>query len=259
MSETQDLEIYNIYDYISSIFIYSHVKTYLIDPKRQKVELGFDLALLILSAIFLIFTAIKLVIIIIYFFFFQAAAAFFKFLYILFKSKFKINCGSSCRNGFSFLKKIFKRIITFNFYLYENNIIGLIMIISFLFFLTTSSLFYIQNYYQINEEEKSYEYMILFYLHFESILLIQLLCSSFYACTNIAQMNLYIFSSIGIFVILNLILFLTYIIKNRIEDVEGIFENSEPQLVTNIAFNFIFLILYGKCLINIIFFKKKSK
>ena len=39
MSETKDDFIYNFYDYMKSIFIYSHVRTYLIDPKRQEIEL----------------------------------------------------------------------------------------------------------------------------------------------------------------------------------------------------------------------------
>ena len=52
MSETQDEFIYNYYDYMSSIYVYSHVKTYLIDPNRQRWENYSDIFLLGFSGFF---------------------------------------------------------------------------------------------------------------------------------------------------------------------------------------------------------------
>ena len=120
MSETKDTFMYNYYDYISSIFIYNHVKTFLIDPERQELEAKGDLILLIMTFICFLAVATKLLIIIIYFFFFQAFWAFIKFIISLFRTKFKINYGPSCKNFYYFMKKMAKRIITFNFYLYQN-------------------------------------------------------------------------------------------------------------------------------------------
>lgn len=259
MSETRDLFIYNFYDYMSSIFIYSHVKTYLIDPNRQKVEKIIDIILLVISAICFSATLFKINVIILYFAFFHALPAFCKFLKVLCKTKFRINFSLTICNALNFFKKICKRIITFNFKLYHNNYVGFIMIFSYLFFLIISFEFYRQNNIHVDEVEKSFEYMIYFYLHFESILLVQLLCSSFYACKDTRDMNSAILSALGIFILLNLILFISYFIKDRIENVEGIFEHYEPQLITNLVFNFIFILINGKCLYNIIRFNKNCK
>ena len=133
------------------------------------------------------------------------------------------------------------------------------MIVSYIFFLFSSAIFYYKNTYEAEIPEKNTEYMIYFYLHFESLLLVQLLCYSFYACTDIKDMNITILSALGIFILLNLILIIGYFIKEKIENVDGIFEHNEPQLIINIIFNVIFSLLTIKCLINIFCFKKNSK
>lgn len=259
MSETKDLPIYNFYDYMSSIFIYSHVKTFLIDPKRQQVEVICDWILLILTLICFIGTLFKIGLILIYFFIFQVLRAFGRYICSLCKLKGKISFCTSFINGCSFLKKIIKRTITYNFLLYQNFLIGTTMICSYLFFLFSSTIFYLKNKDEAEIPEKNTEYMIYFYLHFESLLLVQLLCYSFYACTDIKDMNITILSALGIFILLNLFLLIGYYIKEKIENVEGIFEHNEPQLIANIIFNFIFSILTGKCCYNIWTFKKDSK
>jgi hypothetical protein len=256
MSETKDLFIYNFYDYMSSIYIYSHVKTFLIDTSRQKSEYGFDIVLLIISFIIFILILFKVVIIIFYFLFFRTFTAFIHFIKTLTKVKFKIEYCSSFKNAISLLKKVFKRIFTFNFYLYDNNIIGFIMIFSYFIYFISASLFYFSNLELIDNPEKSEYYMILFYLHFESILLIQILCSSFYACRN---MKIAILSGLGIFISLNCILITGYFIKEKIENVNGIFEHNEPQRIMNIIYSVIFLLLNGKCLISIILYQKDGK
>lgn len=256
MSETQDTFLYNYYDYMSSIYIYFHVKTYLIDPSRQAVEKVFDNILLYLSLFFVLGIGFKIVVILIYFIFFQAFAAFIKFIINLFKLRFRINYGSSFKNAGSYLKKVIKRIFTFNFNLYNNKIVGSIMVISYFLFLISSTYFYSENNKHINESEKPEGYMRLFYFHFESILLIQLLCFSFYSCHN---MNIATACAVIFWVLLNIILYLGYLIKDRIENVEGIFEYNEPQLIMNMLFNLIFFLLDIKCFYNIIFSKKYRK
>ena len=255
MSETQDLPIYNIYDYLKTIYIYSHVKTYLIDPDRQSIEFYFDIALLLLSSFFLFFSLFKLATIVIYLIVIQSFSAFIAFINSLFRLKFKIKFCSSFKNGMNYLWKIFKRIGTFNFYLYENNIVGAIMILSYCFYILFSFYFFLLNLLFIKEVEKSKEYMHVFYLHFESFILIQLLCSCFYALRNT---NLAVICAFGIFIFLNLTILFGYLTTEKLENVIGKFEHNEPEEIMNIVINIILLLLNGNCLFNISF-KRKGK
>ena len=255
MSETRDIFLYNFYDYMKSIFIYSHVRTYLIDPKRQEIELLFDILLLVIAAFFIFLSLFKFLVIIIYFFCVQALPAFITFIKMSCKSNFKTNYSSSCKNAMNYLKKVTKRICTFNFYLFENNIIGFFMVLSYFIFILSSFIFNLENVRDIHSSEKSEFYMVIFYLHFESILLIQILCSAFYGCHN---SKIAMSCGFGIFLLLNGILFIGYFITERIEDVDGIFEFDDPQAVMNIIFNLILFLLNGNCL-YILTFKKFGK
>ena len=38
MSEMKDLFFYNFYDYMKTVYVYSHLKTYLVDKQRQEIE-----------------------------------------------------------------------------------------------------------------------------------------------------------------------------------------------------------------------------
>ena len=238
MSETRDEFLYNYYDYMSAIYVYSHVKTYLMDPKRQEVENGFDLGLLILTVICLSAAMFKIAVIIVYFIFFHAFSAFLNFFKSLFKLKFRIDYSSSFHNAFSFIQKVIKRIF------------------SYIIFLFSSCFFYFLNQDHITDSEKTENYMYHFYLHFESILLIQLLCSSFYACRNtkLATIN-----ALVIFLLLNIILYFGFLVKEQIENYKGLYEHNEPQLTMNIVFNFIFLLLNGKGLWNFVTYNNNSK
>ncbi len=146
MSEIKDELIYNFYDFMKSVYIYSHVKTSLLDRSRQNIEMFAIYSLLVLSLIFFIFTIFKIIIILVYFLLMQAVTGFIKFIISLFKTKFRVNFCSSFINAFSFLGKICKRIYTFNFYLYDNVMIGIIMIGSFTAFLLSSFVFYIMHF-----------------------------------------------------------------------------------------------------------------
>ena len=256
MSEMNDSFLYNFYDYVKSIYIYSHVRTNLKDPERQKIEQGSNIFLIILALAFVIVSAFKVIVIIFYFIFIQAMSAFINFIISIFKTKFKINFCSNVKNALSYLGKVFKRIYTFNFYIFDNIIIGLIMIFSYFFFLIASGVFYLENHSLIEDIEKPKYYMVTFYCHFESVILIQLLCSSFYACRN---MKISTFLSIGLFLIMNAMLIIGYFITKIIEDVDGCFEFDEPQSLMNIFFNSILLFLNSISLVNICVYEKNGK
>lgn len=256
MSEMNDSFLYNFYDYVKSIYIYSHVKTNLKDRGRQTIEQGSNIFLVILSLSFVILTVFKIIVIIFYFIFIQAFSGFINFIISIFKTKFKINFCSNLKNAISYLSKVFKRIYTFNFYLFDNLFVGFVMIYSYFFFLISSCVFYFQNNNLIEDIEKPRYYMKSFYCHFESLILIQILCSSFYACRN---MNIATYVSIGLFLIMNAMLIIGYYITKRIEDVNGSYEHDEPQSLMNILFNAILLFLNTISLFKCIIYNKNSK
>ena len=256
MSETKDEFIYNYYDYISPIFVYPHVKTFLIDKKRQEVEQVIDYFLLIISMVLFVLIGFKLVVIMIYFVLVRSSFQVIKFFINLCRFKCQTNICTSLKIALHNIKKVIKRIFTFNFYLYDNIPIGAIMVLSYLLFLASSAVFYLVNNNEISSPEKSIHYMKLFYVHFESMLMIHLLCISFYSCRN---MSLDTLTGIILFILLNVLLYLGYLIKEKMENVEGIFENKEPQLIMNSLFNFIFLFINAKSFWNAFFHNSKSK
>ena len=69
MSEMNDSFIYNFYDYVKSIYIYSHIKTNLKDVEKQPLEEGINLALQYISISFLVVSIFKIFVIIFYFIF----------------------------------------------------------------------------------------------------------------------------------------------------------------------------------------------
>ena len=71
MSQMIDNPIYNFYDYAKSIYIYSHIKTNLIDSDREVIEKWTNIFLGSLSIFFALSTAIKIFIILFYFLIFQ--------------------------------------------------------------------------------------------------------------------------------------------------------------------------------------------
>ena len=60
MSEIKDSFIYNFYDYMKAIYIYSHVKTNLKDKQRQKIEDVTNIILIIFTLFFFILYLYKL-------------------------------------------------------------------------------------------------------------------------------------------------------------------------------------------------------
>ena len=256
MSETQDKLIYNFYDFLKTIFVYSHVKTYLIDPKRQNYELFFDGFLLGISIVFMASEFFKIFTIYVYFFFVRTICALINFIKVLKQSKFKIDFCQSFKNGIIHFAKDSKRFCTFNFYLFENNWIGFIMIFFYLLFLISSFIFFIMNFIEIKLPEKTEGYLVMFYIHFLSFVLIQLLCTSFYACRNT---KIAIISAFVIFLFIFCLTIIGYKITETLEDVVGKFEIDYPQQVMNIIYNSIFLLLNGNCFYNFWTYKKEGK
>ena len=186
----------------------------------------------------------------------QALTGFFKFIISLFKTKFNVNFCSSFKNAISFLCKICKRMYTFNFYIYDNSCISLIMTGSFIVFLLVSALFYFLNLLYIEKVEKSIEYLIFFYFDFEFTILIELLCNCFYSCRSmITSTSL----ALGFFITMNSVLFLGYGYTYILQDKYGSFENQEPQKIINLIFDGILLLLNISSLHKIITYDQNCK
>jgi hypothetical protein len=256
MSEMKDLFFYNFYDYMKTVYVYSHLKTYLVDKQRQKIEEKTLAVLLGLIVSFLILSALKFMIIFFYFLFIQALTSFCKFLKTLCKTKFNVNFCSSFRNAMSYLWKVLKRVYTFNFYVFGNRLNNFIMVVSYFFLLITSCTFFVINNNLLSEIEKSESYLVFFYLHFEAIIFCQLLNASFYSKVPLTSSIIY---SFGLFLTFNGILFFGYHIKNIYENRYGSFEYEEPQSILNIIFNSILFLLNFNCLIRILIHKKNGK
>lgn len=256
MSEMIDSFLYNYYDFIRSIYLYSHIKTSLIDPQRQTLEIAINIILGITSSILTFTFLFKIFIILFYFLFMQSLTGFINFIISIFKTRLKINFCSSFINSMHYLVKIFKRFYTFNFYLFKNRYIGFLMVSSYFVFIFSNIMFNLKNFYLLDIIEKPKYYVELFYVHFESSILIQLLISSFYACRD---MKISSIIGLSIFVVFNIILILGYFITDRIEKVDGIFECNEPQHFMSLVFNAVFLFLNSISLCNIIFYKKDCK
>ena len=255
MSEMNDKFYYNFYDYMKTIYIYSHVKTNLLDKDRQYLEELTIGILAFLSISFLSVSLFKVFVIIFYFIFMQSFAALIKFIISLYRTRFKVNFCSSFQNAIQYLGKVCKKIYTFNFNLFDNIFIGLAMNASYYLFLFSSACFYYRNIILIQDIEKDLYYMHWFYIHFESAILVQLLFASFYACRNMKISTLLGF---GLDASMNAMLFLGYYINVLYENSEGTFENNEPQRIMNIIFNTILILLNGVCLFNIVLYKKNS-
>lgn len=256
MSEIKDLFVYNFYDYMKTVYVYSHLKTYLVDKQRQKIEEYTLYALLVLIILFLALSAIKFFIILFYFLFIQALTSFCKFLKTICKTKFKLNFCSSFRNAMSYLWKVLKRVYTFNFYIFGNKFNNFIMVGSYLVLLFSSLAFFNTNNTELSEIEKTGRYLVYFYLHFEAIILVQLLNASFYSKVPLTSSIIY---SFGLYLTMNGMLFFGYFIKDIYENRYGSFEFQEPQEILNIIFNSILFLLNFNCLIRILIHRKNGK
>ena len=255
MTDLKDL-LFNYYEFIKSIYVYSHLKTNLVDKYKQTTEMVALYILIIITSLIFFFAMFKIIIIIIYFFCIQANTAFFRFIRLVYVTKMQINFKASFKNAISYLSKICKRLYTFNFYIYQKIFIGIINMLSFITFLISTFWFEILNLKYISKENKPDSYLWLFYLNYEFTLLTEFLCTTFYSCRNMVMSTLI---ALGYFILMNFILIIGYNIKELNEDMHGAFEYEEPQKIMNIVFNIILLMLNFINLVKIIRFNKNGK
>ena len=175
---------------------------------------------------------------------------------MLLKTIFKINFKSSCKNSLMFFGKVFKKIYTFNFYIFYTKFVSTFMILSFWVCLISNFFFNRINLKYIEKVEKENDFLWGFYLSFQFNLLIELVCSTFYIHPN---MNISTLLALGYYFVLNVIIIVIFFWAERKEFLNGAFLLEEPQRVLNIIIFFILLVLKLNCLYKVIKFDKKSK
>ena len=256
MSETKDGLKYDLYDFTKSIYIFSHMKTILVDKTVQYFEAVLLFIILLVTIILAIFVLFKILIIFVYFLAFQASIAFKNFIQLSYKSRCDISCKNSCKYFLLFVWRILKKIYTFNFYIIQNKTISLLLVIFFLINFIFNSIFLILNIMQIEMIEKDDAFINFYFLSFEFYLLMELICYMFYSVRNIFHAVLLAF---GYFITLNLIIALAFLYVWKYEYLYGGFMLNEPQRILNIIIFSILMILKIYCLYKIIYFNKESK
>ena len=256
MSETKEALKYDLYDFTKSIYIFSHMKTILVDKKVQIFEEYLLKLIRDLTLVIVIFVLFKIIIIFGYFIVFQASIAFKNFIQLSYKSKCDISCKNSCKYFLLFFKRILKKIYNFNFYIIQNEIISLILLLLFLTNIILNYLFMDKNIDQIDKIEKDDTFIDLYFSSFEFYLLMELICYMFYSVRNIFHAVLLAF---GYFITLNIIIAFPFLYVRKYEYLYGGFMLNEPQRILNIIIFSILLILKIYCLYRIIYFNKESK
>ena len=256
MTEIEDNYFYDIYEFSKSVYLFSHMKTNLVDDKVQKVERTAIILVLIISIVAFFFVLFKTLIIIGYFLCMQATTAFIKFIQMLFKNKFNINFKSSCKNSLLFFGRVCKKLYTFNFYIFYSKIISGFMIFSFWICLLSNFLFNIFNIELITEPNKSTFFFVFFFISFECNLLIEFICCTFYAHPNMCTSTSLAF---GYYIVVNIIMALVFLYARRMEELYGAYLLEEPQRILNVIIFSILFVLKVNCLIKISQFNKRSK
>ena len=165
MSKIHESFFYNLYDLIKNVYVYYHMDTYLIDKELQTQQNFYMMGILFVTLLINTAILLKLFLIILYFIIIHTILNFIKFINSLFKTKCKINWKSTMKNTLLYFKQLISRIYFYNFYKYDNMFISLTLVIFYITFITSNSLFLIYNYNLIEEEIKEEKFFFsIFYL-----------------------------------------------------------------------------------------------
>ena len=256
MSEIKEGGFYDFYDFTKSVYIFSHMKTNLVDTEVQIGEKAALTILNIMTGFFVFIVSIKILIVFGYFLFFQALIAFFQFIRLIFKSGGNIYWKISFKNFLHFFGRIYKKIYTFNFYIFHNRIMCFLFILIFLISIVFNFAFNIVNIAQITFPEKDDWFFFLYIATFESNLFMEIICYIFYTIKNICYGFVLAF---GFIITLNIIIIFSFLYTNRYEYLFGAFVLDEPERVLNIILFSILMIIKINCIYKITKLNKESK
>ena len=256
MSDIKDTFFYNYYDYLKDIYVYPHLKTYLLDKQVQNREKFFLILQFISIGITSIFIIFKIFLIIIYFYIIQFFSILKKLVIACKKTKCDIKFCSNLKNCLNYIYNTLYKIYYYNFYHYNNRIIDIIMCFTFICFIFSNPIFLFVVKDEIEDSEKSVYFINFHYLCNEFSLLIEILCVTFYSSTKLNQQ---IFISILFFIFFNCLNLMVYYFSYLYEESKGTIVNKEHKKIANIIFNSIFFVFYIDALIKIYLYDNKSK
>ena len=164
------------------------------------------------------------------------------------------NLCKECWNNLQYLKKVIKKIYTYNFYSYDREIYGNIIIfiipIVYISFIISNFIYAIDI--RSTEEESSIIFLTVFYLH----LFIEIYCSSFHVIKDL--MKHFKFTSL-VFLLSNINIFGVFIVLSQIENYEITRRFEFYQRIGRLIILLFFIIMYSKSIWNIYNYNMNSK
>lgn len=248
MVESDPLIFLDLYDITSNLYVFTHIKPIINDRDRESLEFFFCNWITIIIAILLVFTLIKLLVILLYFFIVQSLMNLVRFIASIARTKCQLNLCFGLKNGLSFIGRICKRLYTYNYYSYDNIIIGTIFMIIYHGYIFSTGLFA----YRVSKYalfEKQIGFKVLHFVTFQFNIIIEVLCISFYTIRTLTKQ---FYVSVAMVLVLNVFIVLTVLFKNVLINEIGVFEKDEPRRIANIIFFFFMGILHLSTLIGLI-------
>lgn len=256
MSFAENAFILELYDLLKNVYVYTHMKPYLRDKEREGLKhviiltIGVSIILLMFLMIF------KTFIICLYFLIIQTLSNTVRFILQIPKTKCNIFIGESIKNICRYFGKIFKRMFTYNFYEFDSVCGGIFFVCVFFVYLVSNALFMLYVFNEIDQENKSNKFIITHFIVFESNILLQLICITFY---NVRRINKQIGIVLGYFVFVNSAVLLTFYGKRIWINEVGVIEGHIPRRIINLVLNVVFCLMNVTNLVNIIRYDVNSK
>jgi hypothetical protein len=227
---------------IEELYVYCHLKNYTTEESTEDKTIAY-IIMVILVTIFS-FTMFKLALVSIYFFFITVGCNIGRFFVHLFRNRLKIDILKEFKFACFYLGKIFKKLYTYNFYAYENKLLGICLVTLYLVFLSFNIMFtaeymMIENKIGPEEEipEKSDYVKVLKIVAFELSIFMELLCCTFYITRAIKNQFTLVCSS---FLGLNLVVIGAVYYKMNLPDPS----DENPRRCANLIFLTNFTILF---------------
>jgi hypothetical protein len=229
-----------VFSIIEELYIYCHLKNYN-DYSPEEVEEDESIAktIMIILIIIFSFTMIKVALISIYFIFITVLGNIGRFCGRIYRNKCNINILREIKFACFYLGKIFKKLYTYNFYAYENKLLGICLITLYLVFLSFNIMFTFE-FIVITEEdihEKPEYVKVLQIIAFELSIFMELLCCTFYTTRAIKNQFLLVCCS---FLGLNLVVIGAVYYKMNLPDPS----DENPRRCANLIFLTNFTILF---------------
>lgn len=238
MSIINESTFSDYYEFIKNVYIFSQVKPFLKDTERQKFEYFFIITVSTIIIILIFFVLFKIFVLCLYFLILQSLINFTRFIRAVYKNKCNIIISRTIKNACYRYLKIFKKLYTYNFYAYDHFVLGGVQVIFYLSYLCLNLLFMFNLTSELEKESKNSSYVLIHVMAFQSSILIEAICISFY---NIRNMRRQFFLGVTFFVLFNILIYLAFLFQQLFINTYGIFEHDEPRRILNIVLHFIIM------------------